>query len=129
MRENAHGPGNCLIGLRIFASATCRLTMSRHLSPPHSASSRPLHSLGITAGAEDTKYQAKYKDLKRKVREIEGVRPPHPFFNCLFTSTRAMTGSSLIFYRQSGTFNGSNLNARTLSALQVLFSDCIDSIF
>jgi len=54
--------------------------MSRHPSPPHSASSRPFHPLGITAGAEDTKYQAKYKDLKRKVREIEGVRPLHPFF-------------------------------------------------
>lgn len=28
---------------------------------------------GITAGAEDAKYQTKYKELKRKVREIESV--------------------------------------------------------
>ncbi|OSD04622.1 hypothetical protein PYCCODRAFT_1433491 [Trametes coccinea BRFM310] len=27
--------------------------------------------VGITAGAEDTKYQAKYKELKKKVKEIE----------------------------------------------------------
>lgn len=33
----------------------------------------PAHSMGITAGAEDVKYQAKYKELKRKVKEIEGV--------------------------------------------------------
>ncbi|KAJ3808970.1 hypothetical protein F5876DRAFT_44927 [Lentinula aff. lateritia] len=30
------------------------------------------HFMGITAGAEDVKYQAKYKELKRKVKEIEG---------------------------------------------------------
>jgi hypothetical protein len=29
---------------------------------------------GITAGAEDVKYQAKYKELKKKVKEIESVR-------------------------------------------------------
>ncbi|KAF9448242.1 hypothetical protein P691DRAFT_669870 [Macrolepiota fuliginosa MF-IS2] len=62
--------------------------MSRHPSPgpshsgpqntqqgPSAASvrrSRPAHSVGIAAGAEDVKYQAKYKDLKRKVKEIEG---------------------------------------------------------
>lgn len=28
---------------------------------------------GITAGVEDVKYQAKYKELKRKVKEIEAV--------------------------------------------------------
>jgi hypothetical protein len=31
------------------------------------------HPVGIAAGAEDVKYQAKYKDLKRKVKEIEAV--------------------------------------------------------
>ncbi|KAJ4479240.1 hypothetical protein J3R30DRAFT_2737127 [Lentinula aciculospora] len=31
----------------------------------------PTHPMGITAGAEDVKYQAKYKELKRKVKEIE----------------------------------------------------------
>ncbi|KXN92296.1 hypothetical protein AN958_08527 [Leucoagaricus sp. SymC.cos] len=61
--------------------------MSRHPSPgpSHSAPqlplqlssapsrrSRPSHSIGIAAGAEDAKYQTKYKDLKRKVKEIEG---------------------------------------------------------
>lgn len=29
---------------------------------------------GITAGAEDVKYHAKYKELKKKVKEIESVR-------------------------------------------------------
>lgn len=63
--------------------------MSRHPSPgpshsgpqntqhgpsaPSARRSRPAHSIGIAAGAEDVKYQAKYKDLKRKVKEIEGV--------------------------------------------------------
>ncbi|KAJ6538505.1 hypothetical protein DFH09DRAFT_1177082 [Mycena vulgaris] len=32
---------------------------------------QPAFSVGIAAGAEDVKYQAKYKDLKRKVKEIE----------------------------------------------------------
>ena len=32
------------------------------------------HVAGITAGAEDVKYQAKYKELKKKVKEIESVR-------------------------------------------------------
>ncbi|XP_006456820.1 hypothetical protein AGABI2DRAFT_181282 [Agaricus bisporus var. bisporus H97] len=58
--------------------------MSRHPSPgpsvhnaqhgPSASSarrSRPVHSVGIAAGAEDVKYHAKYKDLKRKVKEIE----------------------------------------------------------
>ena len=29
--------------------------------------------MGITAGAEDVKYQAKYRDLKKKVKEIESA--------------------------------------------------------
>lgn len=29
--------------------------------------------MGVTAGAEDVKYQAKYKELKRKVKDIEAV--------------------------------------------------------
>ncbi|KIK67763.1 hypothetical protein GYMLUDRAFT_68787 [Collybiopsis luxurians FD-317 M1] len=29
------------------------------------------HPMGITAGAEDVKYHAKYKELKRKVKEVE----------------------------------------------------------
>lgn len=31
-------------------------------------------TVGITAGAEDVKYQTKYKDLKRKVKDIETVK-------------------------------------------------------
>jgi len=29
---------------------------------------------GIAAGAEDKKYRAKYRDLKKKVKELEAVR-------------------------------------------------------
>lgn len=36
-------------------------------------------AVGIAAGAEDAKYQAKYKELKRKVKEIESVRAPFAF--------------------------------------------------
>ena len=32
--------------------------------------------MGITAGAEDVKYQAKYRELKKKVKEIESVSQP-----------------------------------------------------
>ena len=63
--------------------------MSRHPSPPHPPPSRPFHPLGITAGAEDVKYQAKYTDLKRKVREIEGVRLALFFFS-LFLLTHSL---------------------------------------
>lgn len=38
------------------------------------AGSRKGYGSAITAGAEDVKYQAKYRELKRKVREIEAVR-------------------------------------------------------
>lgn len=31
--------------------------------------------MGVTAGAEDVKYHAKYKELKRKVKDIEAVSP------------------------------------------------------
>ena len=104
------------------ATATCRLpskTMSRHPSPPHPPPSRLFHPLGITAGAEDVKYQAKYTDLKRKVREIEGVRLAlFFFFGFLLThslSTRVMTNSSIAFYWQSAISSVSNSNARALS--------------
>ncbi|KIL70270.1 hypothetical protein M378DRAFT_117321 [Amanita muscaria Koide BX008] len=58
--------------------------MSRHPSPgpsaqhphqPPSVSSRQKqpkpYAVGIAAGAEDVKYQTKYKELKRKVKDIE----------------------------------------------------------
>lgn len=39
--------------------------------------------IGIAAGAEDAKYKAKYKELRKKVKEIEAVSvisyPSHPF--------------------------------------------------
>ncbi|KAJ7572565.1 hypothetical protein C8J56DRAFT_1175044 [Mycena floridula] len=49
--------------------------MSHNPSPGPSLSlttKPPKVKLGITAGAEDVKYQAKYKELKKKVKEIEG---------------------------------------------------------
>ena len=61
--------------------------MSRHPSPgPSSQPAQPPPSIsarqkppkpypiGIAAGAEDVKYQTKYKELKRKVKDIESVR-------------------------------------------------------
>ncbi|KAJ7241941.1 hypothetical protein B0H12DRAFT_1133105 [Mycena haematopus] len=49
--------------------------MSAIPTPPPNAPQRqgtqPPFTVGIAAGAEDVKYQAKYKDLKRKVKEIE----------------------------------------------------------
>jgi hypothetical protein len=36
---------------------------------------RQKQPVGIAAGAEDAKYQAKYKELKRKVKDIEAVCP------------------------------------------------------
>ncbi|KAF5359024.1 hypothetical protein D9758_004854 [Tetrapyrgos nigripes] len=47
--------------------------MSRHPSPGPAPSQRTKSkpAMGITAGAEDVKYQGKYKELKRKVKEIE----------------------------------------------------------
>ena len=37
-------------------------------------------AIGIAAGAEDAKYQAKYKELKRKVKDIENVFLIFSFF-------------------------------------------------
>lgn len=43
---------------------------------PSSSKQRTKSSVpGITAGAEDVKYHAKYKELKKKVKEIELVCP------------------------------------------------------
>ncbi|KAJ7752811.1 hypothetical protein DFH07DRAFT_1031480 [Mycena maculata] len=39
--------------------------------PSQRQTTQPPFTVGIAAGAEDVKYQAKYKDLKRKVKEIE----------------------------------------------------------
>lgn len=58
--------------------------MSRHPSPtPSNLAAQPLSALrqkqkpfavGTAAGADDVIYQAKYKELKRKVKDIESVR-------------------------------------------------------
>ena len=46
--------------------------------PPPVVSSRKWKNLtSFTAGADDLKYQAKYKELKRKVKEIESVSPSY----------------------------------------------------
>jgi hypothetical protein len=65
--------------------------MSSRPSPGPSTHSLPSkqkqkpYIVGIAAGAEDAKYQAKYKDLKRKVKEIEAVGF-FSFFFLLFIS-------------------------------------------
>lgn len=43
------------------------------LPPPTVKQKSKTFAPGIAAGAEDVKYQAKYKELKRKVKEIEAV--------------------------------------------------------
>lgn len=63
--------------------------MSSRPSPGPSTQSLPSRQkqkpyiIGIAAGAEDAKYQAKYKDLKRKVKEIEAVSfsAPYPYIS------------------------------------------------
>ena len=49
--------------------------------------------MGITAGAEDVKYQAKYRDLKKKVKEIESVS--HSEYAFLNASSIPFRSSSL----------------------------------
>jgi hypothetical protein len=45
----------------------------QHFSSTSRQKTKPYPPVGIAAGAEDVKYQAKYKELKRKVKEIEAV--------------------------------------------------------
>lgn len=49
---------------------------------------------GITASVEDAKYHAKYKDLKRTVKEIEAVSRASTHLSAAFISclSRTMTG-------------------------------------
>lgn len=61
---------------QIFDSASTvrqQLPQSQSQSQPQQSKGK-LYKVGIAAGAEDVKYHAKYKELKRKVKEIEGVR-------------------------------------------------------
>lgn len=70
---------------------------------PQSASTTPsarqkskAYTSGIAAGVEDEKYHAKYKELKRKVKEIELVSEIYPVrtpSDCI-PSLRTMTSSS-----------------------------------
>lgn len=95
--------------------------MSRHPSPgpsvhnaqhgPSASSarrSRPTHPIGIAAGAEDVKYHAKYKDLKRKVKEIEAVSPARCLIRAapLTPLARKMTDSISKPYRRSAASSG-----------------------
>lgn len=56
------------------------------------------YATGIAAGVEDEKYQTKYKELKRKVKEIETVSKHHNT-RCILNSPafRTMTSFSTRF--------------------------------
>jgi hypothetical protein len=61
-----------------------------------------LPPVGIAAGAEDAKYQAKYKELKRKVKDIEAVCSVHSHDAlCSHPSSRTMTNFIFRSSRQS----------------------------
>ncbi|KAI9000804.1 hypothetical protein BD414DRAFT_404801 [Trametes punicea] len=47
------------------------INVNHPISAPMERKQKQRGIIGITAGAEDTKYQAKYKELKKKVKEIE----------------------------------------------------------
>lgn len=62
-RQPSPGPSQTGSATPAFASAP---------APSNRSKPKPF-APGIAAGAEDVKYQAKYKELKRKVKEIEAV--------------------------------------------------------
>jgi hypothetical protein len=47
--------------------------------------------IGIAAGAEDAKYHTKYKELKRKVKDIEAVISYSPLGRVIDRSTSSST--------------------------------------
>lgn len=53
------------------------------------------YTQGIAAGAEDAKYKTKYRELKKKVKDIESVSQQPSYRLCLLGShthlTRTMT--------------------------------------
>lgn len=57
--------------------------------------------IGIAAGAEDAKYKAKYKELRKKVKEIEAVCIP-VMVHVDFSSIRALMDFSGSFGRSLG---------------------------
>lgn len=92
----------CLLSTSIMSAAP---SPAPQPLPPQQSSTRqkkqPLQ-MGIAAGAEDAKYQAKYKELKRKVKDIEQVR----FFSVQTKSfhereSRTMRNCTSKFSRQS----------------------------
>jgi hypothetical protein len=52
------------------------------------------YATGIAAGVEDEKYQTKYKELKRKVKEIETVRTQPTQYILNSPPSRTMTSFS-----------------------------------
>jgi hypothetical protein len=49
------------------------------------------YTQGIAAGAEDAKYKTKYRELKKKVKEIETVSQPDDDAVCLVGSHTAIS--------------------------------------
>jgi hypothetical protein len=62
-RQPSPGPSQPLAAGQVFQA----------VPPPPIRQKSKTFTPGIAAGAEDVKYQAKYKELKRKVKEIEAV--------------------------------------------------------
>jgi hypothetical protein len=62
-RQPSPGPSQPQAGGQVFQAPP----------PPPTRHKSKTFIPGIAAGAEDVKYQAKYKELKRKVKEIEAV--------------------------------------------------------
>jgi hypothetical protein len=63
---------------------------------PSTRQKNKAYATGIAAGVEDEKYQAKYKELKRKVKEIEMVcySSPRGRSFSVISFRRTMTSSS-----------------------------------
>lgn len=77
---------------------------------PAPARSKP--PIGIAAGAEDAKYQVKYKELKRKVKDIEAVRPSSPVSCMCSPSSRTTTSCTTRCSRRNSASAGCRWSAR-----------------
>ena len=60
------------------ALPTSQMFVQPPSATPSARQKSKAYTTGIAAGVEDEKYQAKYKELKRKVKEIEIVRLTFP---------------------------------------------------
>ncbi|KAF5393041.1 hypothetical protein D9757_001282 [Collybiopsis confluens] len=67
MSKLGHGSSSLFLETATMASGSPGPSAISARSKPKQA----VHTMGITAGAEDVKYHAKYKELKRKVKEVE----------------------------------------------------------